>query len=48
MPQKTFFRLIDLCMLNAHSLYQVHVGEKICPRIFHLEAIQGLLETFEA
>jgi hypothetical protein len=43
--KKTFFHLMNLCLINAHALYQMHTGSYINMADFQLEATRQLLQV---
>lgn len=46
--KKTFFHLMNLCLINAHALYQMHTGTYINMADFQLEATRQLLQVHHA
>lgn len=43
--KKTFFHLMNLCLINAHALYQMHTGTYISMADFQLETTRQLLQV---
>ena len=46
--ERAFFHLLDLCLINAHILYNIHNSKKLTQLDFRIEVGKNLLDGFQS